>query len=326
MTSAQTSRSPPQHSVQDSRHFQCSKICATKHYYKLFTSTPTNNTTEPSIKKEELSALFSESGKTIIEALNMNANRPCNGNTGNGTSNTGNQTSSTLRCIMCGGLHFGRDCSTVKEFIKAGKCRRNHEGKVVLPSGAFVSCDTLGCYLCQRIDKWHRQNPNQLAAATLIHTISQHILTLHTTSAGTLKSTPDSIYQLSTTDRITTLEAELFNLCAWKPPIVTRPWTRAQRAREPVVEIDEEEDLPPRGQQRARIEEVIEENPVWQPTLETIPEHLFRNAKDAIYMPPVIKSIRAEDKNNLTTAKRPEPAYKTLPPVHDPAIANNVYK
>ena len=92
----------------------------TTNYSPPDTSAPTNNTMEPSIKKEELSALFSEFGKTIIEALNMNANRPCNGNTGNWTFGT-------LKCIMCGGLHFGQDCSTVEEFIKAGKCRRNHK-------------------------------------------------------------------------------------------------------------------------------------------------------------------------------------------------------
>ena len=189
-----------------------------------------------------------------------------------------------------------------------------------------MSHDTLGCYLCQRIDKWHRQNPNQLAAATLIHTISQHILTPHTASTGTPKLTPDLICQLSTMDRIITLEAELFNLHSWKPPIVTRPQDRTQRAGEPAVEIDKEEDFPSRGQQRARIEEVIEENPVQQPPLETIIEHPVRNAKDAIYIFPVIKNVRVEDKSNLTTAKRLEPAYKTLPPAHDPAIATNVYK
>ena len=62
----------------------------TTNYSLLDTSALTNNTMEPSIKKEELSTLFSEFGKTIIEALNMNAKGPCNGNTGNGTSNTGN--------------------------------------------------------------------------------------------------------------------------------------------------------------------------------------------------------------------------------------------
>ena len=61
----------------------------TTNYLLPDTSAPTNNTTETTIKKEELSALFPESGKTITEALNMNANRPHNGNTGNRTSNTG---------------------------------------------------------------------------------------------------------------------------------------------------------------------------------------------------------------------------------------------
>ena len=45
-----------------------------------------------------------------------------------------------------------------------------------------------------------------------------------------------------------------------------------------------------------------------------------------IYISLVIKNIGAEDKSNPTAAKRPEPTYRTLPPVHDPAIATNVYK
>ena len=39
---------------------------------------------------------------------------------------------------MCGRPHSINRCETVTEYIQAGKCRRNYEGKVVLPSGAFV--------------------------------------------------------------------------------------------------------------------------------------------------------------------------------------------
>jgi hypothetical protein len=65
-----------------------------------------------------------------------------------------------------------RECGTVDKYIKVGKCKRNFEGKVVLPSGAFVGRDISGQFLIQRIDEWHRQHLNQLAAATMIHTIS----------------------------------------------------------------------------------------------------------------------------------------------------------
>jgi hypothetical protein len=118
-------------------------------------------TPEPGIKKEDLGALFAEFSKTIIEAIK--SNKAPNG------SSTSNH---AVECIMCGGLHYGRECSTVEEYIKAGKCRRNFEGKVVLSSGAFVRRDIPSRFLIQRIDEWHRRHPNQLAAATMIHTIS----------------------------------------------------------------------------------------------------------------------------------------------------------
>ena len=60
--------------------------------------------------------------------------------------------------------------------IATGKCKRSQDGKVVLPSSAYVPRDiTLKC-LCDCINKWHRKNPNQSGAATLIHTIDKHIL------------------------------------------------------------------------------------------------------------------------------------------------------
>src|SRR6202021_3409331 len=54
------------------------------------------------------------------------------------------------------------------------------------------------------------------------------------------------------------------------------------------------------------------------------PEHQYRNAKDAAYTPPSTKNVGAQDK--APTHKRAEPAYKTLPPVHNPAIAATVFQ
>jgi hypothetical protein len=42
-------------------------------------------------------------------------------------------------CNFCGVPgHFIRECEIVAEYTWLGKCKRNHEGKVVLPSGAMV--------------------------------------------------------------------------------------------------------------------------------------------------------------------------------------------
>jgi hypothetical protein len=110
-------------------------------------------TLEPRIKKEDLGALFVEFSKTIIEAIKSNK-------TPNGSSTV----NCTVECIMCRGPHYRRECTTVDEYIKAEKCKRNFEGKVVLPSGTFVRRDIPGWFLIQRIDEWHRRHLNQLAA------------------------------------------------------------------------------------------------------------------------------------------------------------------
>ena len=110
-----------------------------------------------------------------------------------------------LECNYCGKEHFIHDCPCVPHNIAAGKCKRNQDGKVVLPSGTYIPRDITGKCLCDHVNKWHRKNPNQLGAATLIHTINKHILDEH-------KSTNSSVYQLTVTDCIAVLEAELYNL------------------------------------------------------------------------------------------------------------------
>ena len=55
-------------------------------------------------------------------------------------------------------------------------------------------------------------------------------------------------------------------------------------------------------------------------------EHPFRNAKDVAYTPPSTKNIGAHDKTPTVPYKKAEPGYRTLPPVHSPAIAASVFQ
>ena len=57
-----------------------------------------------------------------------------------------------------------------------------------------------------------------------------------------------------------------------------------------------------------------------------IPEHPFKNAKDTAYMPPSAKNVGAQDKAPSVPYKHTDPAYRTLPPVHDTAIAASVFQ
>jgi hypothetical protein len=296
---------------------------------------------EPPIKKEDLGSLLSEFTKTIVDAIKQNSR---GGRPMYGASSSDSQTRQT-NCNFCGGPHFIRECARVEEVIRAGKCKRNSEGKVVLPSGAFVPREIPGTLLEERIEEWHRRNPGQLAVSTLIQTITypacQHCRTDHHTTCVAPSDQPKQSYQLSTSDRIATIEAELFNLRARGSKFVPAPKTRAQKARAATIEeVEEEDEAAVRAARQPRVEEVTDEEavrnvspgvapvvreatPVSQST--SASEHPYQRAKDAAYIPPTMRNIGAPVKSTPVN-KRGDPAYKTLPPVHDPQIAIEVYK
>jgi hypothetical protein len=105
------------------------------------------------------------------------------------------------------------------------------------------------------------------------------------------------------------------------------------------VEEDDEEDVATRSVPPAKIVEIREdEEPVRRrsptPAVEvapeptrvpvpTMPEHPYRNAKDATYAPPRSRNIGAPVKP--IAANKPEAAYRNLPAIHDPSIATKVY-
>src|SRR5271156_2699283 len=281
-------------------------------------TSPSNN---EYIKTETFTSMMAEFNKTMSEALSASRSR--------GFTRSQQEPSQSVECNYCGGPHYILECENVEEDIKAGKCRRNQEGKVVLPTGAYVSRTVQGKWMRDRINEWHRQHPNQLASATLIHTIDARLV--YPPPSNQLTGPTNSTYQLNTNDRIAVLEAELFSLKTKKTTTDQAPRTRAQRSR--AVTIEEEDNEANVAAARAklsqsRIEEVDEE-PSAQPSITSAPaiapECPFRNAKDAAYTPPTSKNIGAQDKVSNSN-KRTEPAYKTLPPVHDPAIAVNVFQ
>ncbi len=83
------------------------------------------------IKTEQLGAFLSEFTKTIVDTLNANCARPS-------PSGGGSMAPRNNKCIFDGCKAFIRDCKVVDEYIKQGKCCCNHEGKVILSSGAFI--------------------------------------------------------------------------------------------------------------------------------------------------------------------------------------------
>jgi hypothetical protein len=76
-----------------------------------------------------------------------------------------------------------------------------------------------------------------------------------------LSSTLSSAYQLTPAEQITSLQAQIPNLCN-RPITSTRPQTGVQKARESMVDIEDEDETPITwNQYQSRVEEVLEEAP-----------------------------------------------------------------
>jgi hypothetical protein len=146
-------------------------------------------------------------------------------------------------------------------------------------------------------------------------------------------------YTLTKTERLASIAAEQYALRTRNPnpPQPSIIQTRAQQARNPPVPPVIDNHRP-----AANIRPVTPEParapspPVIQAPARTYPrptveeevpeaeaEHPFRNAKDAAYAPPAAKNVGALSK--APAYKKPEVAYRTLPPIHDPEIAGAVF-
>ena len=297
---------------------------------------PTSSSDSRAIKTEDLGSFLSELAKTIADAVTASNNR------NNAPSNSSqNGPPRNQRCNFDGCEKFIRDCPGVEEYIRLGRCRRNFEGKVVLPSGAFVPRSIQGQYLRDRIDEWHRQFPNQLASGSLFHAV---VTDEQKETPRIVEVSPTSTFLLSAQDRIAALEAELFNLrVRHQPDFVPVIKTRKQRAAEKNAGgIEAEVTQPPKDDARLEAPKV----PVVQPSASTnrevtpqpLPEpapqtrdiadeareHPFRNAKDAVYAPPQNRNVGAPVKVPAVV-KKAEPAYRNAPAIHDAKIATDVY-
>ncbi|KAF8228564.1 hypothetical protein L208DRAFT_1290741, partial [Tricholoma matsutake] len=110
------------------------------------------------IKSEDLMAILEKFAATLVTALagskTTNTTRP----------NIGFHSDQleTLVCIFCGLTgHFISDCLVCQSYINEGKCKKNTEGKIVLPNESnfpdeFTPRSIPGHFIKDRIDKWTR--------------------------------------------------------------------------------------------------------------------------------------------------------------------------
>ena len=109
-----------------------------------------------SVKIEALTAVVA----TLTETVKTAIQGPCvpvgQSSSPGMASATGMSAPTNSACNFCGVPgHFIRECEIVAEYMRFSKCKRSHDGKVVLPSGAMVLKSIRGTWLRERIDEYH---------------------------------------------------------------------------------------------------------------------------------------------------------------------------
>jgi hypothetical protein len=105
-------------------------------------STPTSSqaaplTLEPHmhIKLKDLNMILERFATTIITALSA----PKQGGQPQNSAPPQQKIIDALVCIFCGlTSHFISECLTCQDYIAKGKCKKNTEGKFILPNGQFT--------------------------------------------------------------------------------------------------------------------------------------------------------------------------------------------
>ena len=121
-------------------------------------------------------------------------------------------------CHFCGGEHWKSSCEVLKEYVHDGKCILRNDGHIALPGGRFIPGSVAGKTFRERLDEWHQQNP--------VSTSTTNVLLLDVSPNLTV-----GVLQLSSEERILSLEKELFALHAREPAPGVR--MRAQKACNP---------------------------------------------------------------------------------------------
>ncbi|KAF8233714.1 hypothetical protein L208DRAFT_1265357, partial [Tricholoma matsutake] len=125
-----------------------------------------------------------------------------------------------LVCIFCGLLgHFISDCLVCQTSINDRKCKKNAEGKVVLPNRQFMPRNIPGCCIKDRINEWICQNPDINIIPALMYGI---------VPSPVPAPAPKGIYQIADINtsadiHIACLEQELYALQSVQPSISSAP-------------------------------------------------------------------------------------------------------
>jgi hypothetical protein len=236
---------------------------------------PPTQPASPYIKAEDLSTLFEQMAQTFLKVL-----APQKSTTNNASSSTNAQVTTLLdplSCAFCGQTgHFITQCLVCADYITNEKCKRNPEGKIVLPNGQYTPPSIPGRYIKDCIDKWHKRNPVKSTSSSLMYEINPVVTSSQTSVATNMVSTLST--NAFTADQcIAALEQEIFNLRTAKRTFDGVEILKPARANKP----------DPTEQPKAPESTTKPAPPPEKPTTTTQPPvHPFANGAETSYQPP----------------------------------------
>jgi hypothetical protein len=278
---------------------------------------PPTQLASPYIKAEDLTTLFKQRAQTFLKVLMLQKSM-----TAHASSSTNAQATTMLdplTCTFCGqSRHFIAQYLICADYITNKKCKRNLEGKIVLPNEQYTLHSIPGRFIKDCIDEWYKCNPVKSTSSSLMYEINPVAMSSQTSVATNMVSM--SLTNVFTADqRIATLEQEIFNLRNAKRTFDSVEILKPTRANKPIpieqpktAESTTKSVLPP--SQPALVEKPM--------TMTQPPVHPFANVKETSYQPP-------HEHNFATTPAKPakdkEPAYHYVAPIQNPHTVIDVY-
>jgi hypothetical protein len=260
---------------------------------------PPTQPASPYIKAEDLLTLFEQMAQSFLKVL-----APQKSTTNHASSSTNAQATmlDPLSCAFCGQTgHFIAQCLVCADYITNEKCKRNPEGKIVLPNGQYTPRSIPGQFIKDRIDEWHKCNPVKSTSSSLMYEINP-VATSSQTSVATNMVSMSSTNTFTADQCIAALEQEIFNLrnakCTFDGVEILKP----ARANKPN----------PTEQSKAPESTTKPVPPPEKPTTMTQPPvHPFANITETSYQPPHERNFAAAA---AKPAKEKEPAYHYVAP------------
>jgi hypothetical protein len=273
---------------------------------------PPTQPASPYIKAEDLTTLFERMEQSFLKVLMLPKLM-----TNHASSSTNAQATmlDPLTCTFCGQTgHFIAQCLVCADYITNEECKRNPEGKIVLPNGQYTPRSIPSWFIKDHIEEWHKRNPVKSMSSSLMYEINP-VATLSQTSVATNMVSTSSTNTFTADQCIAMLEQEIFDLrnakCTFDGVEILKPvCTNTPNSTEQSKAPESTTKLAP---------------PPEKPTTTTTtqpPVHPFTNVAETSYQPPHEHNFAATP---TKPAKEKEPAYHYVAPIQNPRTVVDVY-